>query len=120
MKLIIETERLSKAQDEALAKVLEHHKIKTVPVEEIGKEVKIGEVGVDSGQLMVCDPRYIDSEWESEPVVFDETLTFPDGKTEKVERCSERWFKLIDKINSGEIKLEPPEGTVLSVPPPPP
>lgn len=25
---------------------------------------QIGEVGVDSGQLMVCDPCYIDSEWE--------------------------------------------------------
>lgn len=27
---------------------------------------KIGEVGVDSGQLLVCDPCYIDSEWEQE------------------------------------------------------
>lgn len=25
---------------------------------------QIGEVGVDSGQLMVCDPCYIDSEWQ--------------------------------------------------------
>ena len=28
--------------------------------------VKIGEVGVDSGQLMVCDPCYIDSQWKNE------------------------------------------------------
>lgn len=28
------------------------------------KKVKIGEVGVDSGQLMVCDPCYINSEWK--------------------------------------------------------
>lgn len=27
------------------------------------KVVKIGEVGVDSGQLMLCDPCYIKSEW---------------------------------------------------------
>lgn len=25
---------------------------------------QIGEVGVDSGQLMVCDPCYIDSQWK--------------------------------------------------------
>jgi len=30
------------------------------------KWVKIGVVGVDSGQLMVCDPCYIDGQWESE------------------------------------------------------
>jgi hypothetical protein len=31
------------------------------------KEVKqIGSVGVDSGQLIICDPCYIDSEWEKE------------------------------------------------------
>jgi hypothetical protein len=29
-------------------------------------EVVIGHVGVDSGQLMICDPCYIDSEWENE------------------------------------------------------
>jgi hypothetical protein len=26
----------------------------------------IGEVGVDSGQILVCDPGYIDSEWKEE------------------------------------------------------
>ena len=26
----------------------------------------IGQVGVDSGQLLLCDPCYIDSEWEQE------------------------------------------------------
>lgn len=31
----------------------------------------IGEVGVDSGQLLVCDPCYIDSEWKYEDVSFD-------------------------------------------------
>lgn len=69
---------------------------------------KIGEVGVDSGQLLVCDPCYIDSEWKNEDFVdnSDFYFIFPDGKEEKVEHCSKRWFELIDRANSGEIKLE--------------
>jgi hypothetical protein len=27
---------------------------------------KIGEAGVDSGQLLICDPCYIDSHWKEE------------------------------------------------------
>jgi hypothetical protein len=36
-----------------------------------GKEkwVRIGEIGVDSGQLVLCDPCYIDSEWSKEEFV---------------------------------------------------
>ena len=30
------------------------------------KKKYIGSVGVDSGQLLLCDPSYIDSEWEYE------------------------------------------------------
>ena len=30
------------------------------------KKVLIGHVGVDSGQLLMCDPCYIDSEWSKE------------------------------------------------------
>lgn len=30
------------------------------------KTVQIGVVGVDSGQLVLCDPCYIDSQWEKE------------------------------------------------------
>jgi hypothetical protein len=30
------------------------------------KKVCIGHVGVDSGQLLMCDPCYIDSEWSKE------------------------------------------------------
>lgn len=29
-------------------------------------EEEIGVVGVDSGQIVICDPCYIDSEWEQE------------------------------------------------------
>lgn len=39
----------------------------------------IGEVAVDSGQLLLCDPCYIDSEWEKEDFedirVYENTLT---------------------------------------------
>lgn len=31
------------------------------------KRKLIGHVGVDSGQLLLCDPCYIDSEWKKEP-----------------------------------------------------
>lgn len=30
---------------------------------------KLGIVGVDSGQLMICDPCYIDSEWKHEKTI---------------------------------------------------
>ncbi len=30
------------------------------------KKVLLGSVGVDAGQLLICDPCYIDSEWEHE------------------------------------------------------
>jgi hypothetical protein len=30
------------------------------------KKILIGHVGVDSGQLLMCDPCYIDSEWSKE------------------------------------------------------
>lgn len=30
------------------------------------KKIKLGVVGVDSGQLLICDPCYIDSSWEKE------------------------------------------------------
>lgn len=30
------------------------------------KKILIGHVGVDSGQLLMCDPCYIDSEWTKE------------------------------------------------------
>lgn len=31
------------------------------------KREKVGSVGVDSGQLMIIDPCYIDSTWDSKP-----------------------------------------------------
>ena len=68
-------------------------------------EILIGYVGVDSGQLMVCDPCYIDSEWKQEEFDWKEKVIFPDGKEEPIKRCSKRWFELLDDINSGKLKL---------------
>jgi len=67
----------------------------------------LGIVGVDSGQLLICDPCYIDSEWKKEefdPVEY--VFVFPDGKREKVKHCSKRWYELIEDVNTGKIKLE--------------
>lgn len=33
--------------------------------------VKIGVVGVDSGQVLICDPCYIDSEWQKREFTDD-------------------------------------------------
>jgi len=69
-------------------------------------EILIGHVGVDSGQLMVCDPCYIDSQWKDEKFDMKEKVVFPDGQEEEIKRCSKRWFELIDDINDGKIRLE--------------
>jgi len=44
----------------------------------------LGSVGVDSGQLMVCDPCYIDSEWkqDKEPAGYETFVLSAKGKKE--------------------------------------
>ena len=75
-------------------------------------EILLGYVGVDSGQLMICDPCYIDSEWEKEEFDWKEAAVHPDGKEEEIVRCSTRWNELIDDINAGKI-------TIKDISPPP-
>lgn len=41
------------------------------PVHGETRTVKIGVVGVDSGQLMLCDPCYIESEWRRDDTFQD-------------------------------------------------
>ncbi len=41
----------------------------------------IGHVGVDSGQLLLCDPSYIESEWEQED--FEDIRIYKNIKTGK-------------------------------------
>jgi hypothetical protein len=45
-------------------------------------EVYLGSVGVDSGQLMICDPCYIDSEWEKED--FKDLRVYKNEETGKI------------------------------------
>jgi len=44
-------------------------------------EVLIGHVAVDSGQLMICDPGYIDSQWENED--FEDIRVYKNEHTGK-------------------------------------
>jgi hypothetical protein len=70
------------------------------------EEVEIGMVGVDSGQILVCDPCYIDSQWKKEDLVQKPAvLLFPNGTIEKVVCLSKRWFEVVERINKGEIKV---------------
>ena len=68
-------------------------------------EILIGHVGVDSGQLVICDPCYIDSEWKREEFDMKEKAIHPDGTEEEIVRASKRWFELIDDINAEKIKV---------------
>ena len=43
------------------------------------KKVQIGEVGVDSGQLMLCDPCYIKEEWIDKPLNIARVYEHKDG-----------------------------------------
>lgn len=45
------------------------------------QEKHIGKVGVDSGQLLICDPCYIDSEWVKEDFIHVERYRDKAGNT---------------------------------------
>jgi hypothetical protein len=54
----------------------------TLVLEDTSKSVEvvyIGEVGVDSGLLMVTDPCYIDDEWQKEPVKLSDEVNGDDA-----------------------------------------
>lgn len=57
----------------------------------------IGEVGVDSGQILVCDPCYIDSEWKHEDVSFDRKHKHIDGSILQYRVDFERFDIVIPK-----------------------
>ena len=46
------------------------------------RTVKLGVVGVDSGQLIICDPCYIDSQWDQEE--FEDIRRYQHKATGKV------------------------------------
>lgn len=45
----------------------------------MSKRVKVGVVGVDSGQVIICDPCYIDSQWDKADD-FKDTRRYKDKK----------------------------------------
>lgn len=57
----------------------------------------IGEVGVDSGQILVCDPCYIDSEWKREDFSFDRKHKHIDGTILQYRVDFERFDEIIPK-----------------------
>ena len=75
--------------------------IQTKEKKKTGKWVRLGEVGVDSGQLVVCDPCYIDSEWEQKDVEFASLLY--DNKLKKYITSPN---KMLDKGINWESKYK--------------
>jgi hypothetical protein len=66
----------------------------------------IGHIGVDSGQVLVTDPCYLDS-FKNNEFKAKEWVDIQDSKglLERVEKCSKRWFEIVDKINKGKLKI---------------
>lgn len=76
----------------------------------------IGEVGVDSGQILVCDPAYIDSQWKHEDVNFDRKYKHIDGTIlqyrvdfENYERVIPKYGKTMNQIFEDNEAVEIPE-----------
>jgi hypothetical protein len=77
---------------------------------------QIGEVGVDSGQILVCDPCYIDSEWKHEEVSFDRKYKHNDGTIlqyrvnfEKYDSVIPKYGKDMNQILADKEAVEMPE-----------
>jgi len=59
-------------------------------------EILIGHVAVDSGQLMICDPGYIDSQWENED--FEDIRVYKNEHTSKTLTYGEDFKSFDDEI----------------------
>lgn len=59
-------------------------------------EVLIGHVAVDSGQLMICDPGYIDSQWENED--FADVRVYKNKHTSKTLTYGKDFIKYDDEL----------------------
>ncbi len=53
--------------------------------------VHLGNVGVDSGQLMITDPCYIDSEWQHEP--FQDDRVYQDSESGALVKWGEDFLR---------------------------
>jgi hypothetical protein len=59
-------------------------------------EVLIGHVAVDSGQLMICDPGYIDSQWENED--FEDIRVYKNKHTSRTLTYGKDFIKYDDEL----------------------
>lgn len=82
--------------------------------------VYLGAVGVDSGQLLITDPCYIDPEWLDEP--FESGDTYRDTKTGAIVRWDHDFANFSNPLEPyGKSPNELIEaGRLVRVPPPPP
>lgn len=55
--------------------------------------VNIGFVGVDSGQILICDPCYIGSEWENEDFAMPIQIEVSTGKELKISSWQDEYQK---------------------------
>lgn len=60
------------------------------------KWIKIGEVGVDSGNLMICDPCYIDRDWQKKE--YEDVRLYMDKKTGKIYQYGIHFFNYEEKL----------------------
>lgn len=81
--------------------------------------VYMGTVGVDSGQLLITDPCYIDSEWQHEP--FKTDRVYKDSQSGSIVRWGEDFMRFDEPL---EPYGQSPEdlvkiGRLIQLPPPP-
>jgi hypothetical protein len=77
---------------------------------------QIGEVGVDSGQILVCDPCYIDSEWKKEEFNIPRRYRHNDGTILQYgkdfphyESVIPKYGKTMNQINADHEAVELPD-----------
>lgn len=72
------------------------------------KRKLIGQVGVDSGQLMVIDPCYISSEWKNDEKPIGIKF-WGQGKSEVAVLLKEQGYEVVDRNSSFRIMFEDEE-----------
>jgi hypothetical protein len=77
---------------------------------------QIGEVGVDSGQILICDPGYIDSEWKKEEFDILRRYRHNDGTIlqyrvdfENYGSIIPKYGKSMNQINADKEAIELPD-----------
>jgi hypothetical protein len=77
---------------------------------------EIGVVGVDSGQILICDPCYIDSEWKKEEFDIKRRYKHIDGTVLEYEKdfpnygtVIPKYGKTMNQINADKEAIEMPD-----------